>query len=229
MEEKRKRKKHYFLKFIATVLAFGGIILYSASFPVTMELLDKKATDFLSFCGYQKEFSGFSEISDFSDKILSKAEYWIEIALENINGTNVETEKVPVIIISCAAKFPSESSNITSFFGKREDPISKKDDFHSGIDIAAEKGSKITAAWPGRIAETGSDIIYGKYIIIEHSKDFFTKYCHLSKIEANKNDFVSANEKIGEAGSTGRSTGNHLHFEVIVEGRKIDPMECFEV
>ena len=198
MEEKRKRKKHYFLKFIATVLAFGGIILYSASFPVTMELLDKKATDFLSFCGYQKAFSGFSEISDFSDKILSQAEYWIEIALENINGTNVETEKVPVVIISCAAKFPSESSNITSFFGKREDPISKKDDFHSGIDIAAEKGSKITAAWPGRIAETGSDII-------------------------------SANEKIGEAGSTGRSTGNHLHFEVIVEGRKIDPMECFEV
>ena len=229
MEEKRKGKKHYFFKFITMVLVFCGIILYSASFPVTMKLLDDKATDFLSFCGYQKEFSGFSEISDFSDKILSKAEYWIEIALENINGTNVETEKVPAIIITCAAKFPSESRKITSFFGKREDPFSKKDDFHSGIDIAAEKGSKITAAWPGRIAETGSDIIYGKYIIIEHSKDFFTKYCHLSKIEANKNDFVSANEKIGETGSTGRSTGNHLHFEVIVEGRKIDPMECFEV
>ena len=64
------------------------------------------------------------------------------------------------------------------------------------------------------------------YPILQHPK-FFNYYA--SKIEANKNDFVSANEKIGEAGSTGRSTGNHLHFEVIVEGRKIDPMECFEV
>ena len=229
MEENRKRKKHYFLKFIAVIFVFGGIILYSASFPVTMELLDDKTTKVLSFCGFQKEFSGFSEISAFSDKILDEAEYLIEIAFENINGINDKTEKVPVVIMTCSAKFPSKSRKITSLFGKREDPFSKKDDFHSGIDIAAEKGSEITAAWPGRIAETGFDIIYGKYIIIEHSKDFFTKYCHLSKIEANKNDFVSANEKIGEAGSTGRSTGNHLHFEVIVEGRKIDPMECFEV
>ena len=229
MEENRKRKKHYFFKFIAAILVFSGIILYTASFPVTMKLLDDKAAVFLSFCGCHKEFSGFSEISAFSDKILNKAEYWIEIAFENIKGMTFETEKVPVVITTCAAKFPCESRNITSFFGKREDPFSKKEDFHSGIDIAAEKGSDITAAWPGIITETGFDFIYGKYIIIEHSKDFFTKYCHLSKIEVNKNDFVSAKEKIGETGNTGRSTGNHLHFEVIVEGQKIDPMECFEI
>ena len=229
MEENRKRKKHYFLKFIAMIFVFGGIILYSASFPVTMKLLDDKATDFLYLCGYQKEFSGFSEISAFSDKILNKAEYWIETAFENINGIYSGTEKVPAIIITCTADFPSESRKITSFFGKREDPFSKKDSHHWGIDIAAEKGSDITAAWPGKITETGFDIIYGKYIIIEHSKDLYTKYCHLSKIEVSKDDFVSVNEKIGETGSTGRSTGNHLHFEVIVEGRKIDPMECFEI
>ena len=73
------------------------------------------------------------------------------------------------------------------------------------------------------------DEIYGNYIVVEHSDGFLTKYCHLSKITANENDYVFANDKIGEVGSTGRSTGNHLHFEVIIEGRKIDPMECFDI
>ena len=74
-----------------------------------------------------------------------------------------------------------------------------------------------------------SSSIYGKYIIMEHSKGFFTKYCHLSEITVKKGDFVLSGSKIGEAGSTGRSTGSHLHFEVIIDGRNIDPKECFEL
>jgi hypothetical protein len=206
-----------------------GVMFYSASFPVTMELMDSKVADILGFIGMEKDFEAFSKFSVFSKNIINKTEYWIEIIKENIEKATTETKKIPSVLITCAAKFPCENGYITSNFGKREDPFSKEEAFHSGIDIAAEKGSEIKTAWPGKISKTGFDNIYGKYIIVEHSKEFFTKYCHLSKICIRENNFINAGEKIGEAGNTGRSTGSHLHFEVIIDGFNIDPMECFEI
>ncbi len=226
--EHRKKKKHYFIKFLVLISIFCGIILYSASFKVTMELLDSRINDGLKVLGMETDFSFFTMLSDFSKTTINKTEYWIEIIKENIENNDIKIKSVPSIKITCAAKFPLKNYNITSDFGKRKDPFSGEENIHGGIDIAAEKGSDITAAWPGRIVETGFDIIYGNYIMIEHSKDFFTKYCHLSKINAIKNEFVLTKEKIGEVGNTGRSTGNHLHFEVIIDEIKIDPMECFE-
>lgn len=229
MENNIKRKKHIFLKIFVLILIFCGLILYSGAFPVTMKLLDEKVDDFLTLCKIEREFSAFSEFSTFSKKIINKAEYCIEIIKENAEEKGLDLGKVPDILLTCAADFPVENIKITSYFGLRNDPISDFEDFHSGIDIAAEKGSAISSAWPGKVFETGFDDIYGKYIIVEHSKDFFTKYCHLSKITVKEGDFILSGGKIGEAGSTGRSTGNHLHFEVIIGGRKIDPMECFEI
>ena len=229
MENNIKRKKHVFLKIPVLILIFCGLVLYAGAFPVTMKLLDEKIETFLKFCKIEREFSVFSDFSSFSQKTIDKAEYWLEIIKENAEEKGLDFEKVPVVLLTCAADFPAENLKITSYFGLRNDPISDFEDFHSGIDIAAEKGSTISAAWPGKVIETGFDNIYGKYIIVEHSKDFLTKYCHLSEITVKEEDFVFAEEKIGEAGNTGRSTGNHLHFEVIVEGRKIDPVECFEI
>ena len=229
MEQNKKRKKHWFIKFLFLVLIFCGILFYSSSFPVTMELLDERATEILSLFGTEKEIGVFSEISLSSKNIISKAEYWIEIFKENLEKTKDESKKVSEILITSAAEFPSKSGSVSSYFGKREDPFSKNEDFHEGIDIAAAFGSEVLAVWPGIICETGYDDIYGNYVVIEHSKDFFTKYCHLSKIDLKEKTFVNSGEKIGEAGSTGRSTGSHIHFEVSVCGRKIDPMECFEL
>ena len=149
--------------------------------------------------------------------------------INNIENNYEENGKLPLVVFSCSADFPVETNLITSDFGSRKDPFSGKEDIHTGIDIAAEEGSDVVAAWPGKIMETGFDDIYGNYIIIEHSNDFYTKYCHLSKICVEENEYVLAKEKIGEAGNTGRSTGSHLHFEVMVDGVKIDPMECFEL
>ncbi len=229
MEQIKKRKKFVLIKFFVLVLIFLGIMLFSASFPVTMELLDEKVTDILSLTGTEKDFKGFSKFSFFSKNVMNKAEYWLEVIKENTEKNGFDLKPVSGIKITCAAEFPAENRYITSYFGKREDPFSEKEDFHVGIDIAAEKGSDIVAAWPGKIYETGFDNIYGKYVVMEHSENFFTKYCHLSKISSEEKTFVNSGEKIGEAGSTGRSTGSHLHFEVIIEGRKIDPMECFEI
>lgn len=229
MGQTGKKKKHLFLKLLFLILFFAGIIWYSGSFPVTMELLDKKINGIIDLTGSDFEISFFSDLSAISKKLIGSAEYYFDLAKENISESFSEVEKPGFVLITNAAKFPSEKSRITSAFGKRDDPFSGFADNHSGIDIALPSGSDITAAWPGKIFETGYDNIYGNFVVIKHSEEFFTKYCHLSKICVSENDFVNAEEKIGEAGNTGRSTGSHLHFEVIIEGINIDPMECFEI
>ncbi|MBQ7875156.1 MAG: M23 family metallopeptidase [Oscillospiraceae bacterium] len=227
MEQKTGNKRHYFLKAILLIAAFAGIIYYAFSFPTTMKLLDEAVGKILKTAGIETEFSAFSDFSEFSKETVEKALYLIEILKNNAEENVADGKKIPVAIITCAAKFPSEGERITSDFGEREDPISGENGDHNGIDIAAAFGSEVTAAWPGIVAETGFDEIYGNYVVIEHSEGFFTKYCHLSVIKAANKAFVNAGEKIGEAGSTGRSTGSHLHFEVSIGGRNIDPKECF--
>ena len=229
MERKKRKKKYLLLKSFILLLITAGIIVYSASFPVTMELLDKKIDEIIDLAGIDYKISVFSDLSKISKEFINKTEYYFDLIKDNITKDFTDIQKPGFAVITNAAKFPSEKSKITSVFGKREDPISGNADIHSGIDIALPSGSKIIAAWPGKVLETGFDEIYGNFVLIEHSDGFYTKYCHLSKIDVMENDFVNVEEKIGEAGNTGRSTGSHLHFEVIIEGTNIDPMECFEI
>ncbi len=228
MKKNQDKKRYIIIKTLIFTAVFAGFSVYAFYFPSTMNLLDKSVNRLLKTVGVDKEITAFSDYSEFVSKAADYINYAAEIVAENINGKNEKRSFSPVLT-SCAAKFPLKSRNITSDFGKRPDPINGNEDRHSGIDIAAAEGSDVTAAWPGRIEETGFDDIYGNYIIIEHSKDFFTKYCHLSMIDVSENEFVRAEEKIGEAGNTGRSTGSHLHFEVIINGMEIDPMECFDI
>ena len=223
------KKHHYFIKFLFSVILFTAVTAYAYFFPVTMKLLDKNINKMLVFAKQDLVCTFFEDYSDFTKKNINVILYNVEIIINNIKNNYKENDKIPIVIFSCMANFPIENGFVTSDFGNRKDPFSGKDDVHSGIDIAAEEGKKVAAAWPGKIKETGFDEIYGNYIIIEHSKDFYTKYCHLSKICVTESEYVLAKEKIAEAGSTGRSTGSHLHFEVIVEDMKIDPMECFEI
>lgn len=227
MEKNNKRKKHYIFKLFTLMLLIIGIIFYMNSFPSTMKLIDDGINNILRTIGNEKRITIFQELYALSNDMVNTVEYWIEVIRDNLTNTKSKDRRVSAIILTCAAKFPSENKIITSQFGKRKDPISGNDDIHTGIDISANLGSDVTAAWPGEVSEIGYDKIYGNYIVLQHSKEFFTKYCHLSKVSVNENSFIKAEEKIGEAGSTGRSTGNHIHFEVIVNSERIDPMECF--
>ncbi|MBQ6878281.1 MAG: M23 family metallopeptidase [Oscillospiraceae bacterium] len=224
MKTTKKKEKNSRLAIIATIIIIVLFSVYAFYFPATMGLLDENLNKLCKTAGLDLTINIFSDYSVF----LKEAVSYAAEAAEKINYS-LEEKNLSFVVTSCAAKFPSESVNITSAFGKRADPISGRADNHSGIDIAAAEGSNVFAAWPGRIIETGFDKIYGKYIILEHSKDFLTKYCHLSKISVFEKTFINAGEKIGETGKTGRTTGSHLHFEVIIEGRNIDPMECFEI
>ncbi len=115
------------------------------------------------------------------------------------------------------------TGKITSRFGYRKDPINGGDAFHSGLDIACAEGTPIACTFFGQIIETGFTERSGNYVIVRHSDSLVTFYCHCSQILVKSGDIIRRGETIALVGSTGRSTGPHLHFEVRIDGVKMNP------
>ena len=118
---------------------------------------------------------------------------------------------------------PINNYTVTSRFGDRTDPISHTESYHNGIDLAAEFGEKIFASMSGEVEFAGYDSSYGNYVKIKHSSSFKTVYAHCSKLNVKTGDKVKAGQVIALVGSTGRSTGPHLHFEVLCNDIKVNP------
>lgn len=104
--------------------------------------------------------------------------------------------------------------SMSSNFGNRLDPFLKRNAFHAGIDFRAPTGTPILAAADGKVIRAGTNGGYGKMVDIDHGNGLITRYAHMSAISVQKGQTVTGGERIGLAGSTGRSTGPHLHFEV---------------
>ncbi len=119
---------------------------------------------------------------------------------------------------------PQVKSRISSPFGYRTHPVTGKYAFHAGLDIAAPKGTAVIASEKGTVLDTGSHKNLGKYVKIEHADGTLSVYGHLSKITAKTNATLRRGQKLGEVGSTGRSTGNHLDYSLRREGKPIDPL-----
>ncbi|OCT11568.1 hypothetical protein A8709_05620 [Paenibacillus pectinilyticus] len=119
--------------------------------------------------------------------------------------------------------WPTMTKVVTSPFGYRTDPFTKIPSYHSGIDFGAHENDPVFATADGTVVSTGKDIYHGNNIVIEHSKGLRTWYMHLNKILVNKGDSVEKGSTIGLVGSTGRSTGAHLHYEVLKNGESVDP------
>ena len=113
---------------------------------------------------------------------------------------------------------------LTSRYGYRRDPFTGKRAFHTGIDIASRVGTKVLAAREGRVVFAGSRSRYGKIVILKHSFGYRTVYAHLSATSVERGDTVRRGQIVGYTGNTGRSTGPHLHFEVWLKNRLIDPL-----
>ena len=114
---------------------------------------------------------------------------------------------------------------ITSQFGTRVHPVFKTKITHTGLDIAAPKGTPVKAADPGEVLYTGWMRGYGQVVIVDHGGNLTTVYAHLSKIETTEDAKVTRQTVIGRVGSTGVATGNHLHFEVRVNGNAVNPLK----
>ena len=114
---------------------------------------------------------------------------------------------------------------VTSRFGTRNDPFNKKKAGHKGIDLASRTGNRIQVMANGRVIKTQySNKGYGNMVVVDHGNGFQTKYAHMHKIYVKKGENLKRNDTIGEVGNTGRSTGPHLHYEVLYRGTPVDPL-----
>ncbi|WP_416149864.1 peptidoglycan DD-metalloendopeptidase family protein [Salipaludibacillus sp. HK11] len=119
--------------------------------------------------------------------------------------------------------FPAEKGRISSEYGNRSDPFTSQTSFHSGTDIAAPIETEIYAAADGEVTLAGRNGGYGNTVVIKHGETYETLYAHLNSIDVSVGDIVEKGEYIGGMGTTGRSTGVHLHFEVQRNGELVDP------
>ena len=111
----------------------------------------------------------------------------------------------------------------SSRFGWRASPFTGVRSYHSGVDMACPTGTNIYAALPGKVTATGYNSTYGNYVIIAHHSGYKTLYGHMSAILCHKGNYVTQDTRIGRVGSTGMSTGPHLHFTVFKNNKQVDP------
>ena len=111
-------------------------------------------------------------------------------------------------------QWPIDANAISSLYGHRRDPLHGHERFHYGLDLVARKGTLVGAAAKGHVVKAGRQGGHGKRVIVAHLGGYFSAYSHLSKIQVQEGDEVNMGEAIGAVGSTGRSTGPHLHLEI---------------
>lgn len=148
---------------------------------------------------------------------------------ENSGGRDIEVKEAADgtsfadYSINAKPCMPVDSERVTSAFGYRVNPVSGKYGFHTGIDLAVASGTDVCSVFYGTVEKTGEEDDWGKYVLIRHSDGLETYYCHLSEIYAQEGAVIRRGEVIGLSGSTGWSTGPHLHFEVRIDGVRVDP------
>jgi murein DD-endopeptidase MepM/ murein hydrolase activator NlpD len=143
-----------------------------------------------------------------------------------IPGARMKTEDLK-LALGELFRYPVRGK-LSSPFGWRNDPISGVRRYHGAIDLAAPAGTRVNAPMDGRIATAGYNATYGKFIILSHNGGFQTLYAHLSVVSVSQGQYVSQGTKIGEVGSTGYSTGPHLHFAVYKNGRAVNPLDFLD-
>jgi murein DD-endopeptidase MepM/ murein hydrolase activator NlpD len=124
---------------------------------------------------------------------------------------------------------PVQTGHLGSAFGWRIDPFTGRSALHTGLDFQAEPGTSILAAAGGVVVTQEVHPAYGNMVEIDHGNDLITRYAHASRVWVKKGDLVRRGQKVADVGTTGRSTGPHLHFEVLVQGVPQDPQKFLAV
>ncbi|MBS5612434.1 MAG: M23 family metallopeptidase, partial [Bacteroides sp.] len=125
-----------------------------------------------------------------------------------------------------SVSYPLQRIRITSPYGYRKDPFTGKRKFHGGIDLHA-RGEQVLAMMEGVVVKVGQDKTSGKYVTLRHG-NYTVSYCHLSRVLAAKGTVVRPRDAVGITGSTGRSTGEHLHVTCKLNGKNINPSVLFD-
>lgn len=158
------------------------------------------------------------DVNELSSEVLTVGQQ-LFLPGASLDSKTLKTAMGDKFIMPISAKFRWSSP-----YGARIDPIAGVKSFHTGTDMACPTGTPILASMSGKILQTGENRVWGNYVIIDHGNGYQTLYAHMSKIIAVKGKWVSQGTRIGLVGSTGYSTGPHLHFTVYKNGKMIDPM-----
>ncbi len=163
------------------------------------------------------DFDGdLGEIDPQADLESKVASLGMQVA--RLEGLNALLRSLPMVS-------PVDQYRVASAFGPRKDPITRKPAMHLGVDMSGYRKTPILAPAPGTVVFAGRNGNYGKSIVIDHGNGIRTRYGHLARILVKKGQRVEFGDMIARMGSTGRSTGTHLHYEIIVNGRPVDPMK----
>ncbi len=162
------------------------------------------------------------DVNELSSEVLQKGQQLfipgVGLDKQTLQNAMGDMFKMPI-----SAKFRWSSP-----YGSRIDPIAGVKSFHTGVDMACPTGTPIYASMSGKVITAGINRVYGNYVIIDHGNGYQTLYAHMSKIIATKGQWVSQGTRIGLVGSTGYSTGPHLHFTVYKNGKLINPMSVLK-
>ena len=188
---------------------------------------------FLTICAISMTHS--ISYAQFNTVSMEKSFYKVEVAAasdnvddDNRNGivqtpetvtTEPETKESTSFNIF---RLPLDTLIVTSPYGYRIDPFTRKRKMHSGMDFRASS-DKVYAMMPGKVLKVGYDKVSGNYVTLQHG-NITVSYCHLSEVLKNKNELVTVGEVVGVTGNTGRSTGEHLHLTCKIKDKKVNPM-----
>lgn len=229
--EKKKNSTNsvMIVQLVVCIFAVVSVFLIGRLSPQTFEFIRDEYNRIMSVDMDAKE------IASSAKKVIERVETTDEgqTAEKSTERKNVNTVKSAADgeVMAVMSLFKSDEEitvpvhgEITSEYGNRTNPVSGEYLMHSGVDIAASQGTEIRAAYSGIVSEVGSNSVGGNYISLVHKDGSETLYCHCSKIIAEKGDVIRAGETIALVGSTGRSTGPHLHFEITVDGKTENPL-----
>ncbi len=215
------------LKLAATACS---AVLVSAAAPAFANSANSAATTATSADMTAPVREAQGEVVDHSDtRFKSLFASWTAIArtaptVGTTEATLAYSSPLPQRGISVPSRMPLEGAALTSGFGMRNHPVLGGRRQHQGIDLAAPTGTPVYATADGVVGRADLYSSYGLFISLEHGASMETRYAHLSRLAVAAGDSVKKGDLIGYGGSTGRSTGPHLHYEVRVEGLAVNPI-----
>jgi len=232
----REPKSHPIRNFLIIIMIIGVGFAYSNKDMLTSPEFQEKVKIFLNTKINIKDIFSLKQIkqenktNDIKPAEQQSIQPTVEQFAENTGIENNEVidniEENKQEIITYEVIWPHKGE-ITSNFGERESTDSRVTGNHTGIDIAGNLGDKIISAINGKVLEVSEEGMLGKHMKIEN-ENIITVYAHCNNIYVKEGEEIKQGQEIGEVGSTGNSTGNHLHFETILNGEYIDPMSVIE-
>ena len=191
---------------------------------VKISKLDDKEFDFDSQPAYGGPEAGTPSVAANFDDVLDKLD-------DQLQSRNEQLNVLEDVLISKIIQFESKPSGrpilkgwTSSYFGMRTDPFSGKPEMHKGMDFAGKPGSQVISVANGIVTWSGKRWGYGNLVEISHGNGYKTRYGHNQDLLVEVGDTVKKGDPIALMGSTGRSTGPHVHFEVLLNDRQIDPI-----